>query len=284
MRVALLLFGLMILSGCAESVPGSEDDGSFDGLDAKASDSTGVVRGVVVDATYTPIAGARIVLQEGTETLSDVEGLFAFSLVEPGTYFLTASKNGYTTQQMSAVVVAGVEKPPVVKMQLLVDTANLPYSELLNYNGYLQCGVGAGVPGVAGRGVNPCAATDSVNTFDTFVQKPVDFIQAEMIWEPTSGVGDTLSIGIMNTTTALPEDHVQVDGQSPQILKVAGEEMPPAHGEKYASYLVRVFPGKSQPTLVVEQQFQIFLTQFYDQVPRDDWAFINDGPWQDPTG
>ncbi len=284
MRVLWLLLGVLLLSGCAESAAPNNEPEEFENLETKATDSTGVIRGVVVDATFTPLSAATVAMQDGRETLSDKDGLFVFADLEPGTYFLTATKAGYSTLQVSTDVVAGVDRPPVVKIQLVVDVSSLPFSELLNYNGFLQCGVGLGVTGVYGRGVNPCAFAASINTFDTFVQRPVTYIQAEMIWEPSSGIGDTLSIGIMNETTVVPEDHVQVDGQSPQILKVDGEEMPPAHGEDYRSYLVRVFPGKSQPTVVVEQRFEIFLTQFYDQVPTEDWSFIADGPWRDPTG
>lgn len=284
MRPVLILLIVLssALAGCAGEPAAKEDAEVFKAVETKATATTGVIRGVVLDDSYVPLADALVRLQDGVETLSTTEGAFVFEDVEPGSHFLEITKSGYALQQVNVEVVAGVDRPPVVKVLMPRDLSDLPFSELFQYAGFLQCGVGLGAAGV-GRGVNPCAFAESVNTFDTAVRRPVDHIQAEMIWQPSSGVGDTLSIGIMNTTTLLPEDHVQVDGPSPQILRVAGDEMPPAHGDDYRTYLVRVFPGKSQPTLVVQQDFEIFLTQFYDQVPSEDWSFIEDGPWQDPT-
>lgn len=283
MRAALVLTLLVAstLAGCAGEAAPEEDVEAFDSVETRATDTTGVIRGVVLDESFVPVADALVAMQEGTETLSTAEGAFVFEDVEPGTHFLEVRKTGFATQQVSSDVVAGVDRPPVLKVLMQRDLTGLPFSEVFHYAGFLQCGVGLGAAGV-GRGVNPCAVADSVNTFDTPVQRPVDFIQGEMIWQPTSGVGDTLSLGIMNETTVLPEDHVQVDGPSPQVLRVHGSEMPPAHGDDYRDYLVRVFPGKSQPTVVFQQEFEIFLTQFYDQVPSEDWLFIEDGPWEDP--
>lgn len=60
-------------------------------------DSEAELSGQVVDAAnQEPVAGAQITLHgEGKETSTDEDGAFSFEALEPGTYTLTASAEGY---------------------------------------------------------------------------------------------------------------------------------------------------------------------------------------------
>src|SRR5688572_410097 len=87
---------LVLLAGCAANSGGepgpASTAGDFSDLDVDATETTGVLLGVVVDETIRPIAGASVVLQGGPagdkKATTDQEGRFAFDDLEPGTYFL----------------------------------------------------------------------------------------------------------------------------------------------------------------------------------------------------
>jgi Carboxypeptidase regulatory-like domain len=69
------------------------------GVDASLIRSTATIRGVVRNFAGTPVAGAALVLTDGTTTrelrsANEPDGRFEFSAVEPGTYTLSASVRG----------------------------------------------------------------------------------------------------------------------------------------------------------------------------------------------
>lgn len=68
----------------------------------------GGIRGVIFDKEFdVPLGAARVFIAEtSTETLSREDGSYVFNEVEPGVYTLVFSKDGYTRQVNSGVVVA----------------------------------------------------------------------------------------------------------------------------------------------------------------------------------
>jgi hypothetical protein len=66
---------------------------------------TSVLQGTVTDSALVPIAGATVEASGGYSTITDVAGQYAFNLVD-GTYSVTASKYGYVSSSVPAVVVA----------------------------------------------------------------------------------------------------------------------------------------------------------------------------------
>ncbi|MEM7143681.1 MAG: TonB-dependent receptor [Verrucomicrobiota bacterium] len=67
----------------------------------------GGIRGYVVDAEFnTPIANAQIALEgRGLVTQSGSEGEFTFTDIDPGTYVLEATRDGFVPERVSGVVV-----------------------------------------------------------------------------------------------------------------------------------------------------------------------------------
>ncbi len=269
----MLVLVLVSLAGCADESPPvePEDTQEADG-DLQATDDTGVIRGVVVDETIAPIAGVTIVITSvGAETTSLPDGSFGFSDLAPGSYNMRLTKLGFAPVTASATVEAGVDRPAVVRVQMAQDLESMPYSELLSFSGYLQCGVG--IPGVGA--LNPCAFTGSVNVFSAGVQKPIDMTQIEMTWEGTNVLGDGLSIGILTPGTI--SNFARSDGPSPRILPVLGETIEGRYGEGYEAYTIRVFPGTTSPSVVIEQPFDIYVTHFYGFMASEGWDFLTQG-------
>jgi hypothetical protein len=284
----------VLFAGCSDGSPGAEPEPfvepeAFENLEV--TESKGLIRGLVISETITPIPGAQVGLRlaEGVkEQVTDEQGAFVFGDLEPGDYFLEVSKAGYFSVQASAVVVAGVAEPPIVKVQLVVDVANQPFTELLQWNGFFGCGTGTNAGG--GIGFNPCAADaiacdeadvcllNSSNThFFTFgtAQMP-DFGQAEAIWTGNQPLGNALNLGWHDEGTA---DYKSTSGESPLVLPTTQEEILEAHDSDIEGLLVRIFPGTGQElTVTVQQRFDVYVTYFYGFVPREGWAFVTDGP------
>ena len=71
-----------------------------------ATSTTGSFSGTVTDASNAPIAGATVSYSGGSTTTSST-GTYSFPSVAAGTYSVTASKSGYTSQTTSVTVTAG---------------------------------------------------------------------------------------------------------------------------------------------------------------------------------
>lgn len=82
------------------------DDGASLTVDFAVPRQTSMISGRVYSASGSLVAGATVVLQPvGRSTKSDLDGRYAFSPVEPGTYSLTASKTDYSSVTKNNVVV-----------------------------------------------------------------------------------------------------------------------------------------------------------------------------------
>ncbi len=284
MRSALtLLVALtMTLAGCAEGGGGLNDDPDEDSFeDLKLNGGRGAIRGIVLDASITPIEGATISIESlGMEATSNADGAFTFSDLEPGSYFLGITKAGYSPSQTNVQVEADNAAPPIIKVKMARDQSNRPYTQVSQHVGYLQCG--AGIPAVdntawTGGAINACALVDSINTFDVFVDRPVAAAQSELVWEGTNLFGDGLNIGHFDPNS-LSGNYVANDGGSPVILLVNGTTMLNYNGPGYESFMLRVFPGSSSLSVVIEQEFEIINTNFYGFMPDEGWTFLEDGP------
>jgi hypothetical protein len=273
------LFAAVALAGCADnSEPANADDGFSSELDdeLQATDTTGIIRGLIVDAAIVPVADANIELigQEKT-TRSNEDGQFGFAELDPGAYFVKVTKLGYAEVRQSIQVEAGVDKPALSRILMEVDIEGMPFTELQMFRGYLQCGAGLGAAG----SVNACVLVDSINVFDVPTQADLTTTQLEMVWAGTNVFGDGLDLGLYNPNT-LASNFVSTDGPSPQILTVAGSAIEEKYGEDMASYTFRIFPGNDGDvgvTAIIEQKVDIFVTHFHGFEPTEGWAFINDG-------
>jgi hypothetical protein len=287
-RPALLLAALLVAaaaSGCAQanSQTSSTTEVPTDIQQVEVSHDTGAIRGIVVTDSITPIPGANVTIKADGKDLSkrtSATGGFSFTGLKPGTYFVTASKAGYKSVQSSTTVAADDENPPVLKIILPADLANRPYAQLSLWKGFLECSFGVQAPApVGGVGVNPCAL-DEANSHNT---NPVGLdagmptlLQAEMVWTGNQQTANILSEGVYLSGTA---DFINAQGTSPVTMKVPGDLIVKNLGN-VTTITERVFPGgdDSNPaTVITNQDFTIYNTQFHGFLPKDDWTFVKDG-------
>ena len=279
--VAILAASL--LAGCTDGGPSADpadDPSAFD--DVQVSDTTGAIRGIVYDATITPLPGALVQVTGGPNATTDDQGAFVFSNLQPGDYFLTVTKAGYLATQQSVGVVAGQLEPPVTKVQLLVDAAQQPFVELYQWTGFLQCGANLIV-----RSVNPCAfsGSDNVHDFPWGADGRIpEYAQAEAIWQGTQPAGNWLSMNYWDPDGATGTESCKVvNSESPLMLNFTQEEIAACEGDEASKLTVRLFPGSSdgtppQPTILANQQYDVYIQYFFGFVPRADYRLAVDGP------
>ncbi len=308
--VALLMVGVLF-AGCAESgeEPVQEDD--ID-LELSATETTGIIRGVVVDSAIVPIAGATITIESlGLETTSNEDGAFGFQDIEPGVYFLHADKLGYFPIQSSVTVEAGVDKPPAVRLLLEADLDELPFVVLLKWDGHMMCGLSV---------IALCGVVDIVyDTPDEFIttlvveEQGVLYMQSEMVWKTTTGLSPNMALwqqttdkeGLDGPTCAF-EEH---QAGSPLVINTTYGDFGDFGNVDCFEALgnttdlqLRVFSGSIDGTrpptdngcypvinfcagigATIEQPFEVFNHLFYGFKPVEGWQFSVDGTPEAPS-
>lgn len=195
--VALLLVATL-LAGCsggkAKKADDGIDEGSFDELDLVATKETGVIRGIVIDEAINPIADVNIsvVGPLGMSGLvkSNAEGAFGMDGLEPGSYFLTATKPSYQGVQTAVDVVAGISDPDPVKVLLVADPSSVPYPNQYVMEGFITCSARIALTAVP---AGECQPSDESQVNYTLDRLP-EWAQTEMTWKSTQALGDALSL------------------------------------------------------------------------------------------
>jgi hypothetical protein len=280
----VLLLTVTLLAGCAgkkadnkapEVIPQAFED-------VKVTATTGAIRGLVVDEAIRPVSNATVKLMATNATRrSDNQGAFVFTDLAAGDYFLSITKPGFLAVQASASVQAGVSDPPITKVLLKADASTQPFNELFHWSAFLQCGAFI----IAGS-LNPCAFTgsDNVHNFN-FTGRVPDLIQTEAVWEGTQPLGNYLNLGYYDPSTLASNWHT-VDGDSPLTINATQEQIVKAIGNDTTHVTVRIFPGGgpggTNPTVVIQQRYEIYENHFYGFVPRAGWTFVADWPCDSP--
>jgi hypothetical protein len=197
---AVLLLACLVLAGCA--VRTDSGGGTFE-PQVQVTDSTGGIRGVVVDQAIRPLAGATVTATAPGTTrnaTSDTNGGFAIAGLRPGLYLVKVSKPLYDTQQQSVDVQAGVT-PKVTKIQLTQLVFAKPYTQTLKFKGFIVCSLGTGVSASeeCGEGVGvpcvqdpvPCGRVGGQGNnkvqYDFEVDGPfLRTLVIEQVWQPNS--------------------------------------------------------------------------------------------------
>lgn len=288
----LLITTLLIalsLAGCADEAPPTLDESEqgFEELGGEVTETTGLIRGIVLDPAIVPIEGVTVkVLSLDLETVTNEDGAFVFDELEEGTYFLEISKIGYNTTQAAADVQAGVERPPAVKIQLTPNPDSVPYVDSFQNRGYLVCSTSA---------VNACGLVDVILCIagsceflgDQFsvtvgITSPPTWINSEMVWQSTQALGQNLDFYLDTTVKGddVSDSHIRsVAGPSPLLLTVDAEEAD-ANGMGTTHDLYhRIFPQLEDPTSAVflDQAFDVYSHVFYNYMPYDGWRITEDG-------
>lgn len=253
---------LVTLAGCTGGGGGKDTDSvdpGLDELDLHATDSTGVIRGVVVDEAIKPIAGVNVTALSGTTNrtvATNDDGLFGMDGLAPGEYFLTASKLGYQSVQAGPVtVVAGDASPAPTKIQLLADLNLQAYADTLSWDAFVGCSVTTPSVSAAVCGL-PGLADATNNDFLKNYQaaRPPAWIQVEAVWESTQPLGGELGLSI----TALGPPQVGVNdtaGVSPIYITVNETDAARFHfGVNDTDITIRLFSTELTGTDVVPEE------------------------------
>ena len=240
---AVLVLLVLALAGCSGGgAPAADGATAPEGApELKATATTGVLRGIVVDDAIRPLRNATVNVTGPGAALAAAtgdDGFFGFAGLAPGTYFVTVSRLAHTTLQQSVEVVAGVDDPPLVRVQLTFLPSEAPFVLALQYTGFAQCIVpGANVCFIANfypcfvmqQAGQPCqdnlTSDDSVfHLVDPILEqgRTPDWTQVEMLWDSTQTVTDWLSFRISPYAWedgAGVDDRAQnVRGQSPVLF------------------------------------------------------------------
>jgi hypothetical protein len=293
--VVTVAFLVTLLAGCSnapsddEAAPFVEPE-AFE--DLTVTESKGVIRGIVISETIVPIPDAQVELRlEGAKAqITDAQGAFVFTDLEPGDYFMTVSKAGYFTVQASTTVVAGVAEPPIVKVQLVIDALTQPFTELFHWAGFLECGMmyssNTAPPPAGYLGFNACGLHDGrfIEHFTFGADRMPDFAQAEAVWKGTQPLSNRLAMGFYDSGTY---DWKGISGESPLLLTTNKTEIYDYFEENQTELRMRMFPGMAdEPASVVvttNQGFDVYLTLFYGFTPRADWRFSVEGNCATPA-
>ncbi|HUR60800.1 MAG TPA: hypothetical protein VM286_00345 [Candidatus Thermoplasmatota archaeon] len=66
-----------------------------------------------------------------------------------------------------------------------------------------------------------------------------------------------------------------IQGDSPLKLRLTQAQLAEAGDD--GDVMARVFAGDVSPTVVINQEYNIFVQYFYNFVPREDYTFVKDG-------
>jgi hypothetical protein len=276
-----------------------------------ATETTGVILGVVVDDAIRPIKGADVTLEGASggakKETTDEQGRFAFDALEPGTYFLKVSSLQFSPAQTSVEVVAGDEDPPVTRVLLTRLFTQSPYAETIKFDGYIACGysfpvgstcvndytrvVGSRVPGCEGgclRDYNVSKTGGNIREYVTGVTAGWQTLVFEATWEPSvegTAKGLTISVSFFTRPDA---GHFYGGGSFPNPLRFQIDVGKEAEGQQEEPKLILpegqndifVFfnDGSGPGGVTVNQAFTAFQTNFYYVIPPEGWSFINEDP------
>lgn len=291
----------LALAGCAS---GGEPEAALDGL--QATETTGVIRGIVVDDAIRPVAGAAVTARgAGAEhrTTTDGNGTFGFAGLAPGTWFVTAAKLAYAEAQQSVEVEAGVDVPPLTKLLLAFVPSEAPFFTEVKVEAFVQCIVpGANLCAIVN--LYPCAVaglcdpilddTSYIVLYDHLValaRRP-DWLQTEVVWESTQSLSPALSIRYSaygpDDGAGLDERQDRVRGRSPLLMQMGPERMDEWETGTEEG-IAHEFFGHMEETaavgslgVVLNQRVTFFSHTFYGYAPPPGWQFSVEGSVPQP--
>ena len=315
-RIALLTLLLATLSGCSGGGGGGGKDpvDALDDLDVEATDTTGVIRGVVVDDAIRPLAGVAITVQGagGPYTAETQDsGTFGFDGLAPGTYLVDAHLLGFDDARQSVEVVAGVDEPPAVKMLLTRQVGFRAFVEQFKWDGYMECGLnlviacagpnaGSQITCAASKGEPPigpptppspvpvCLGNLTNDEFTIWhgVSPGVGYIQSEMVWENTQALGDTLTVymrygSLADFNAGFYNGSLNSStGSSPLTAVVTEDDMEDTDLGIHNGLVIAIFPGESAMLqglplgATVSQTWTVFTHAFHGYLPPEGWTFV----------
>lgn len=303
MRVLLVWMLIAVaFAGCAEAPAEPEEvDETFDdceSCDVEVTSDTGAIRGVVVDSSISPIAEATIIISgagDEFELVSDDEGRFAKGGLAPGAYFLKATKYGFDEVQSSVEVVAGVETPDIVRIQMVASFTEEPFSVSFNFKGRVVCSYQAVIitaPCVTDYTSLVCPGgcapqlrevQGDARDWEQEIGQGWKSHIIEMTWKSSAqGTSEQLGFAVSHTERTSTHWYGTFGGESPLLARFdccgghpSNQNAPegiPEEGLPNLLTFVNVRGGGVQ--LAVEQDFEVFTHTFHNLAAPEDWSFI----------
>jgi hypothetical protein len=291
--MAFVALGSVLLAGCGAKGDGKGDDIVDEEVfgDTEVESDLGVIRGIVLDPTLAPVEGATVALSGHDKSVTtDSNGVFVFLDLEPGPYFLHASKPGWTGIQQSVEVVAGVDDPEVTRIMLEKVPGTEPRAFTQKQEGFISCSIGTPAT------IHDCNTIDEQKAqlfFD--IQGLPTWIQTELQWESTQPAGDWLYViqGVCtcegnrpsfdNRFNETPEaTSVYIARATPEFL--ASHDAGGANGQ----LMIDVSASGPEPQttngsgIALNQDFVGYATMFYNFDPDPTWSFVADGEYPVP--
>lgn len=295
-RLALALPLLLLpLAGCAESPGTAATVGQDDDL---------FLSGVVVTEAIVPIANASVSLRPGDlSVLTDFLGQFSLGPVDAGVYRLVVEADGYAD-----TIVEAAASEELVKVVLKNVRTDVPYSEVLKFEGFIECNYALWVSPYQILEA-PCVGLVDLVTGTTVSRDHWQFVWdvaapglagalIEMVWN-TQPTGKTMGMLLRNVAGAgsgVDAGGTNVDmqfgstqGPSPLRMRLLqGIENPGAddgaafqvpHNETMSyKLLILGRADRSQPAsaeVLVNHNAQIFITKFFHVMGDESYTFLD---------
>lgn len=293
-RTALVLLLVLVpLAGCSddpdtEAVVGAQEE---------------FLSGLVVTEAIVPIANASVRATPGDLSgSSDADGRFRLGPVEPGSYTLTVRVDGYADATVSAP--AG---PELIRVVMVAVRTDVPYIEVISFEGYHDCTVDFYVDGVGSQtmpcGIADCVTGQDVSTdvwlFEFRVESPgLTGLLAELVFD-SQPTGSQMGMHLRSVAEAggcvdaggsnLDVQYASLRGPSPlQMWVYQGVENPGAddggafHVPQNETKLYQVmtvgradYDVAADVHLMVQSRQQLFITLFYHQVGDPSYSVLN---------
>ncbi len=266
-RLAVGFVLVTLLAGCV-----GDDDAQPDAGPAVAhtpdqvavTATTGSIQGSVSSDLFEPLPGARVtIIETGLETTVARNGFFTINEVDPGTYQLLASIDGYADETRSVTVAAGQVSD--VAFQLVPLAVDRSWSELIEQSGMIidgfryqvevggECQYVDQLPDPPGD-LSSCGGVTSSVLSDVhpMVGEDVATMLIEVIWEPAGPLGEFLFLdyfcpdvdsGAGVAESAHPCYEKAPGQESPLIIRLDQETWDLTRGNWTGEWTGRVYPG-----------------------------------------
>jgi hypothetical protein len=293
-RAAPAVLACLLLAGCSDP-PAAAEVAAGPGL---------FIEGLVVTQAIVPIADAAVTLLPGELSgTTDAGGLFRLGPLAAGSYQVVVKADGYADQVVQAQ--AGGE---LLKVVLANTRSDVPYIEVLKFDGYLMCTTDQNLAGYQVVGA-PCFGVVDIVTGQQVSQDywqfefPVDApglagILVEMVWEEQA-LGTNMGILLRNVVGAgggidaggTNTDIQYASGEGPSPLQVwvhqgienpgadegAAFQVPQNDTMRYKA-LVLGRADDSKPAdvhLMLENRPQVFVTKFFHAPGDPSYSVLN---------
>jgi hypothetical protein len=296
-RAVLLVPLLFFLAGCGgspEAAPMASADEAF-------------VHGLVVSPAIVPIANATVTATPGELSVqTDAGGLFTLGPLAAGSYRLKVEADGYAD-----VLVEAQTGDALVKVVMTNVRNDVPYIEVLKWDGYLFCTIDQNIAGYQIVGA-PCLGVADIITGQQVSQDTWQFpfrvdapglkgVLAEMVWDEQA-TGKNMGMLLRNIVGAgggidagdgaggdTDIQFASAEGPSPlQMWVYQGIENPGANDGaafqvpqndtmEYKLLILGRADGSQQVDLhlMLENHPQVFLTKFFNAMGDPSYSIAN---------